>query len=138
MPASARVDHTIRRLQEQEALQLDMPAPATAGRDLSGDHPLFHPTQAARRVIYGHALRNALIPVVTAFGLQLGWLLGGAVVVEQVFAWPGLGRLMIEAIGLRDVTIVQAGVFWFALSFLFINLLVDMSYTLLDPRIRYD
>jgi peptide/nickel transport system permease protein len=93
---------------------------------------------AARRVIYGHALRNALIPVVTAFGLQLGWLLGGAVVVEQVFAWPGLGRLMIEAIGLRDVTIVQAGVFWFALSFLFINLLVDMSYTLLDPRIRYD
>jgi glutathione transport system permease protein len=93
---------------------------------------------AARRVIYGHALRNALIPVVTAFGLQLGWLLGGAVVVEQVFAWPGLGRLMIEAIGLRDVTIVQAGVFWFALSFLFINLAVDVSYTLLDPRIRYD
>jgi peptide/nickel transport system permease protein len=92
----------------------------------------------ARRVIYGHALRNALIPVVTAFGLQLGWLLGGAVVVEQVFAWPGLGRLMIEAIGLRDVTIVQAGVFWFALSFLFINLAVDVSYTLLDPRIRYD
>jgi peptide/nickel transport system permease protein len=93
---------------------------------------------AARRVIYGHALRNALIPVVTAFGLQLGWLLGGAVVVEQVFAWPGLGRLMIEAIGLRDVPIVQAGVFWFALSFLFINLAVDVSYTLLDPRIRYD
>jgi peptide/nickel transport system permease protein len=93
---------------------------------------------AARRVIYGHALRNALIPVVTAFGLQLGWLLGGAVVVEQVFAWPGLGRLMIEAIGLRDVTIVQAGVFWFALSFLLINLAVDVSYTLLDPRIRYD
>jgi peptide/nickel transport system permease protein len=93
---------------------------------------------AAQRVIYGHALRNALIPVVTAFGLQLGWLLGGAVVVEQVFAWPGLGRLMIEAIGLRDVTIIQAGVFWFALSFLFINLAVDVSYTLLDPRIRYD
>lgn len=93
---------------------------------------------SARRVVYGHALRNALIPVVTAFGLQLGWLLGGAVVVEQVFAWPGLGRLMIEAIGLRDVTIIQAGVFWFALSFLLINLAVDVSYTMLDPRIRYD
>jgi peptide/nickel transport system permease protein len=93
---------------------------------------------ASRRVTYGHALRNALIPVITAFGLQLGWLLGGAVVVEQVFAWPGLGRLMIEAIGLRDVTIVQAGVFWFALSFLVINLAVDISYTLVDPRIRYE
>jgi peptide/nickel transport system permease protein len=93
---------------------------------------------AARRVTYGHALRNALIPVITAFGLQLGYLLGGAVVVEQVFAWPGLGRLMIEAIGARDVTIIQAGVFWFALSFLMINLAVDISYTLVDPRIRYE
>ena len=92
----------------------------------------------ARRVTYRHALRNALIPVITAFGLQLGWLLGGAVVVEQVFAWPGLGRLMIEAIGARDITIIQAGVFWFALSFLFINLAVDVSYTIVDPRIRYD
>jgi peptide/nickel transport system permease protein len=92
---------------------------------------------AERWVIYRHALRNALIPVVTAFGLQLGWLLGGAVVVEQVFAWPGLGRLMIEAIGVRDVVVVQAGVFWFALSFILINLAVDVLYTLLDPRIRY-
>lgn len=92
---------------------------------------------AERWVIFRHALRNALIPVVTAFGLQLGWLLGGAVVVEQVFAWPGLGRLMIEAIGVRDVVVVQAGVFWFALSFILINLAVDVLYTLLDPRIRY-
>ncbi|MDQ7859253.1 MAG: ABC transporter permease [Armatimonadota bacterium] len=92
---------------------------------------------ANQSVIYRHALRNALIPVVTAFALQLGWLLGGAVVVEQVFAWPGLGRLMVEAIGFRDITIVQAGVFWFALTFILINLAVDILYTVLDPRIRY-
>jgi ABC-type dipeptide/oligopeptide/nickel transport system permease component len=90
-----------------------------------------------RVVIVGHALRNALMTVVTAFGLQLGWLLGGAVIIEAVFAWPGLGRLMIESIGIRDITIVQAGLFWFALSFLFINLTVDILYTFLDPRVSY-
>lgn len=90
-----------------------------------------------RVVVIRHALRNALIPVVTAFGLQLGWLLGGAVVIESVFAWPGLGRLMIEAISIRDITVVQAGLFWFALSFMFINLCVDVLYTIIDPRIRY-
>jgi peptide/nickel transport system permease protein len=91
----------------------------------------------SRIVIVRHALRNALIPVVTAFGLQMGWLLGGAVVVESVFAWPGLGRLMIEAISIRDITVVQAGLFWFALTFMFINLCVDILYTIIDPRIRY-
>jgi peptide/nickel transport system permease protein len=90
-----------------------------------------------RVVIVGHALRNALMTVVTAFGLQLGWLLGGAVVIEAVFAWPGLGRLMIESIGIRDITIVQAGLFFFALSFLFINLAIDILYTFLDPRVTY-
>jgi peptide/nickel transport system permease protein len=90
-----------------------------------------------RLVVVRHALRNALIPVVTAFGLQLGWLLGGAVVVESVFAWPGLGRLMIDSISVRDITVVQAGLFWFALSFMLINLCVDLLYTLIDPRIRY-
>ncbi|HMQ34820.1 MAG TPA: ABC transporter permease [Chloroflexaceae bacterium] len=90
-----------------------------------------------RLVVIRHALRNALIPVVTAFGLQLGWLLGGAVVIESVFAWPGLGRLMIEAISIRDITVVQAGLFWFALSFMLINLCVDVLYTVIDPRIRY-
>jgi peptide/nickel transport system permease protein len=93
---------------------------------------------ANRAVVIGHALRNAWIPVITAFGLQLGWLLGGAVVVEAVFAWPGLGRLMIESINVRDITVVQAGLFWFALSFILINLFVDIMYTFLDPRIRYD
>jgi ABC-type dipeptide/oligopeptide/nickel transport system permease component len=89
-------------------------------------------------VVTRHAMRNSLIPVLTAFGLQLGWLLGGAVVVESVFAWPGLGRLMIESINVRDITVVQAGLFWFAMSFILINLVVDILYTLVDPRIRYD
>jgi peptide/nickel transport system permease protein len=88
-------------------------------------------------VVIRHALRNAWIPIVTAFGLQLGWLLGGAVIVESVFSWPGLGRLMIESIGVRDITVVQAGLLWFALSFMVINLVVDILYTYLDPRIRY-
>ncbi len=92
---------------------------------------------ARNQVVTRHALRNALIPVVTAFGLQLGWLLGGAVVVEAVFAWPGLGRLMIDAINVRDITVVQAGLFWFAITFILINLAVDLVYSLIDPRIRY-
>lgn len=89
-------------------------------------------------VVVRHALSNALIPIVTVFGLQLGWLLGGAVVVEYVFSWPGLGRLMIESINTRDITVVQAGLFWFALSFALINLIVDVLYTFIDPRIRFD
>jgi peptide/nickel transport system permease protein len=88
-------------------------------------------------VITRHALRNALIPVITVIGLQLGWLLGGSVVVESVFSWPGLGRLMIESINVRDITVVQAGLLWFALSFMLINLAVDIAYTFLDPRISY-
>lgn len=92
---------------------------------------------ARQRVVTRHALRNALIPVVTAFGLQLGWLLGGSVVVEAVFAWPGLGRLMIDSLNVRDITVVQAGLFWFALSFILINLVVDILYTFIDPRIRF-
>jgi peptide/nickel transport system permease protein len=88
-----------------------------------------------RSIIWRHAFRNSLIPIVTAFGLQLGWLLGGSVVVEAVFAWPGLGRLIIEAINVRDITVVQAGVLWFALTFVLINLIVDLTYSLIDPRI---
>lgn len=92
---------------------------------------------ASRTVVLGHAFRNTMIPIVTAFGLQLGWLLGGSVVVESVFSWPGLGRLMIESINVRDITVVQAGLFWFALSVILINLIVDLLYTVLDPRISY-
>ncbi|MCC7446728.1 MAG: ABC transporter permease [Anaerolineae bacterium] len=91
-----------------------------------------------RSVVIVHALRNALIPVITVFGLQLGWLLGGSVVVESVFAWPGLGRLMIESIDVRDITVVQAGLFWFALSFILINLTIDLLYGIIDPRIHYN
>ena len=89
-----------------------------------------------KTVVIRHALRNALIPIITVFGLQLGWLLGGSVVVESVFSWPGLGRLMIESINVRDITVVQAGLFWFALSFILINFAVDVLYVLIDPRIR--
>jgi peptide/nickel transport system permease protein len=91
-----------------------------------------------RAVVVVHALRNALIPIVTVFGLQLGWLLGGSVVVESVFAWPGLGRLMIESIDVRDITVVQAGLLWFSVSFILINLAVDLVYVIVDPRIHYN
>ena len=90
-----------------------------------------------RTVIFRHAFRNSLISVVTVFGLQTAWLLGGVVIVEQVFAWPGMGRLMLQAVYTRDMAVVQAGVFVMALIIMGINLLVDISYSLLDPRIRY-
>lgn len=89
-----------------------------------------------RTVLFRHAFRNSLISVITMFGLQTGWLLGGAVIVEQVFAWPGMGRLMLQAVYTRDMAVVQAGVFVSALIIMGINLLVDISYSLLDPRIR--
>lgn len=88
-------------------------------------------------VLLRHALRNALIPFVTILGLQVAWLLGGAVIVEEVFAWPGMGRLIFRSVQVRDLAVVQAGVFIFALIVMVANLLVDMSYAWLDPRIRY-
>jgi peptide/nickel transport system permease protein len=88
-------------------------------------------------IIWNHGLRNALIPFVTVFGLQMAWLLGGAVIVEEVFAWPGLGRLILKSVQVRDLAVVQAGVFVFALVVMFANLIVDVSYAFLDPRIRY-
>ena len=90
------------------------------------------------RVVWWHALKNAAIPVVTIMGLQFGTLLGGAVVTETVFAWPGIGRLAIQGIYNRDYPIVQASVFVAAVFFVSINFLVDLLYTLLDPRIRYE
>ncbi len=91
-----------------------------------------------RSVVWKHALKNALIPTVTILGLQFGALLGGAVVVETVFAWPGVGRLMIQSIEKRDFPVVQAAVVLFAFFFVTINLIVDIIYGFLDPRIRYD
>jgi len=88
-------------------------------------------------VNYRHALRNGLIPTVTVLGLQFGALLGGSVVVESVFGWPGLGFLMVQAIGSRDIPLVRAIVLVISLFFVLINLAVDLLYTYLDPRIRY-
>ena len=88
-------------------------------------------------VILRHGLRNALIAVVTVFGLQLAWLLGGSVIIEEVFAWPGMGRLLLRSVLLRDLAVVQAGVMVFALVIMFTNLVVDILYAYLDPRIRY-
>ncbi len=90
-----------------------------------------------RAVLRRHALRNAWIPVVTVVGLQLGYLLGGAVLTERVFSWPGLGLLMLEAILKRDLPLVQAGVLLIAVIFVLVNLFVDVLYVYLDPRIRY-
>jgi peptide/nickel transport system permease protein len=89
-----------------------------------------------RTVIYSHALRNALLPVVTVIGLQFGALLGGAVITETVFAWPGAGRLAVEAIRAKDYPVVQGAVLMLALAFAFVNLLVDLMYAFINPRIR--
>ena len=89
-----------------------------------------------QRVIFGHALKNAAIPLVTVIGLDMGALLGGAVVTEQIFAWPGVGLEVIMAINGRDFPVVQAAVFVVAVSFVLINLIVDLAYTWLDPRVR--
>jgi peptide/nickel transport system permease protein len=90
-----------------------------------------------RIVTYRHALRNALIPVVTVVGLQFGTLLGGAVIIEQVFSLPGVGRFALEGINLRDYPVVQGAVLLIAAAFILVNLLVDVIYSLIDPRIRY-
>ncbi len=88
-------------------------------------------------VLMFHGLRNALIPFITVFGLQMAWLLGGSVIVEEVFAWPGMGRLLLNSVKVRDLSVVMAGVCVFALVVMATNLLVDFLYTILDPRIRY-
>lgn len=93
---------------------------------------------AERAVIYKHAFRNAAISVVTILGLQFAGLLGGAVIVETMFAWPGVGRLVINAIWRRDYFVVLGGVLMLTFVYAVTNLLVDLSYALLDPRIRYD
>jgi peptide/nickel transport system permease protein len=91
-----------------------------------------------RIVILGHAFRNAMIPVVTVMGLQFGGLLAGTVVVETVFAFPGVGRYLIQAVNARDFPAVQSGVLFVSLTFVAVNLLVDLLYAAIDPRIRYD
>jgi peptide/nickel transport system permease protein len=92
---------------------------------------------AERAVVLRHALRNAAVPVLTVLGLQIGALLGGAVITESVFAWPGMGKLVVDAIFFRDFPVVQTVLIFSATIFVLINLLVDLLYTVIDPRIRY-
>ena len=91
----------------------------------------------ARQVLSRHALRNALISVVTMMGLQFGFLLGGSIVVEKVFNWPGMGRLLVDAVEMRDYPVMQTCVLLFSMEFLLINLAVDLLYGWLNPSIRY-
>lgn len=93
---------------------------------------------AERVIIMKHALSNALIPIVTILGLRFGVLLGGAVLTETVFSWPGVGRLMVDSILSRDYPMVQGAVLLLALCFVLINLLVDILYAFLDPRIQFN
>ena len=89
-----------------------------------------------RIVVWKHTLRNALLPVITMTGLQFGFLLGGAVVVETVFAWPGLGRLLVDSVSYRDYPVIQAEILLFSLEFILINLAVDLLYAVVNPEIR--
>ncbi|WP_029003017.1 glutathione ABC transporter permease GsiC [Azorhizobium doebereinerae] len=88
-------------------------------------------------VIWKHTLRNALVPVITMTGLQFGFLLGGSIVVETVFSWPGLGRLLVDSVSYRDYPVIQAEILLFSLEFIFINLAVDVLYAFANPEIRY-
>ena len=90
----------------------------------------------SRQTLLRHAMKNALIPVVTVIGLQFGALLTGAIITETIFSWPGLGRLLIQAIRLRDYPLVQGGVLVIAVTYVLVNLLTDLTYAFLDPRIR--
>lgn len=90
-----------------------------------------------RTVVIKHGLRNSLIPIATIIGVQFGTLLGGAVIVETVFAWPGIGRLLVDAVNDRDFPLVQGIVLFVSITFVLVNLLVDLLYALLDPRVRY-
>jgi glutathione transport system permease protein len=89
------------------------------------------------RVVLKHGLRNALIPVVTMMGLQFGFLLGGSIVVEVVFNWPGMGRLLVDAVDMRDYPVIQGLVLLFSLQFVLINLIVDVLYAVINPAIRF-
>ena len=89
-------------------------------------------------VVYKHAFKNAVIPVLTIIGLQMGMLLGGAILTETIFAWPGIGRYIYDAINFRDYPVIQSGILVVAFIFVMINLIVDLLYGLIDSRIKYD
>ena len=90
------------------------------------------------RAVLRHAFRNSLIPVVTLLGLQFGAVLTGAVITETIFAWPGIGRLLIQSIGFRDYPLVQGCILLIAVTYVGVNLLTDLVYGVIDPRIRYE
>ncbi len=92
---------------------------------------------AGSRVVIGHGLRNALLPIITVIGLQVGSLLTGAILTETIFSWPGVGRFMYDSILFRDYPVILAGILLFSLVFVLVNLVVDVLYAFLDPRIRY-
>jgi ABC-type dipeptide/oligopeptide/nickel transport system permease component len=89
-----------------------------------------------RTVILQHGLRNALMPLITMLGLQLGFLIGGAIIVETIFAWPGVGRLILQAVSVKDFPVIQTAVTLLAGTFVILNLVIDIAYTYLDPRVR--
>jgi ABC-type dipeptide/oligopeptide/nickel transport system permease component len=89
-------------------------------------------------VLARHALRNAILPIVIVVGLRFGYMLGGAVIVETVFAWPGMGQMFIAAVNARDIPMVQGVLLIFAISFLLVNIFIDVAYAVVDPRIRYE
>lgn len=89
-----------------------------------------------RRILFSHVLRNAMLPVLTLVGISLANMLGGTAIVENIFSWPGIGKLAMDAISARDYPVIQGYVVWLALIFLFINFLVDLSYGMIDPRVR--
>jgi len=89
------------------------------------------------RVIYGHALRNALLPVITIIGADIGMVLSGSVLVETVFAWPGLGRLMVDSLAMRDYPVLMGLFLLVSISVVVINFITDIAYSMLDPRIKY-
>jgi peptide/nickel transport system permease protein len=91
-----------------------------------------------KTIITKHAIKNALLPVMTYMGTQFGWLFGGAVIVESIFALPGIGRLTVEAVETRDIMILQGCMITFAIIFVVINLVVDLSYIYLNPAIKYE
>ena len=90
------------------------------------------------KIIIYHVLRNAMIPIITIIGLETGYLLGGSVVIERLFAWPGLGDLLMNGIGMRDYNLVQGIVIIFVVGFLLINLITDICYRLLNPKLEYN
>jgi peptide/nickel transport system permease protein len=93
---------------------------------------------SAPRILYRHALRNALVPMITVLSVNIGWLVGGTVVIEHVFALPGIGGLMLDAIGNRDFALVQAITLLFAILVILVYLIADVSYSFVDPRVRFD